>query len=118
MRNLLAIFFISTLIFGYISPPKLNAQTPNDTIYQFSDDNTGLTYFIAFVKKSEHPAKVWMKTNIQTQWTEYKVVAEVKERITVSNGKATTHITYSHEKPKELLLYSSDFSKSWRYTRK
>ncbi len=114
MRILILFFSIFSVFTSIVLPQKGAAQITNDTIYEYNDNNTGVIYYISF-SKSDAETIVKMRTNIQTQWTDYRIIADENTITTVTNGKVVLHLKINPEKKNELLLYTFDFKKSWTY---
>lgn len=113
MKKLITVFTLA--VFAVVlSTNDANAQRYDEAQYNYADASTGTVYQL-YLKFSGYQVRVWMKSHSQTQWTEYNVVETNDKTITVSSGTYKYHLEIDENNPDVVVMYTADYSKSYRY---
>lgn len=117
MKKLVFILAITAFLSAF-SSTHAEAQRYDEAQYEYSDSNAGVIYQM-YVKFSGYQVQVWMKTHTQKNWLEYKILETTDENITIQyKNNEKLHMQLDPNNEDVIVLYNSDYSKSWRYLKK
>ncbi|MBN2664830.1 MAG: hypothetical protein JXR68_14365 [Bacteroidales bacterium] len=106
------IFAITGSLFGL---SDAFSQRYDEAEYDYSDVNSGIIYQL-YLKFSGYQVTVWMKNNQQSDWTTCTVTSSDDETISFTTATGYQyHIELDPYNEDAVILYSSDFTSSWKY---